>query len=122
MDLLIETSSSLRRFVSDLVIKTKQAIILKQGGVLGHPKFTLANKKTGLTLIDTGNMLASITCQVNQVSDGLHIMATSNAEYSSYVQISKNGIKKNWDIMKFTAEELNYYAKEIQNNITGTFR
>ncbi len=110
----IEISSNLLRFVSDLVIRTKQQIILRQGGYLGHPKFVPAKKVQGITLVETGNMLASIGCQVEPVSDGLHIIATSNADYSSYVQLTDG---KNWDIMTFTTEELLYYANQIQDNV-----
>lgn len=115
MELL--TSSSLREFVSNLVIRTKQQIILKQGGILGHPRFVPAKKSSGLTLIDTGNMLASMTCQVEPDPNGITIIATSNAGYSSYVQLREG---KNWDVMSFTAEELMYYAKQIQGNIKAT--
>ena len=110
----ILTSSSLREFVSSLVIRTKQQIIIKQGGILGHPEFVPAKKPSGLTLIDTGNMLSSITCQVEPDANGIRISATSNADYSSFVQL-KSG--KNWDIMEFTSEELLYYAKQIQGNV-----
>ncbi len=110
----ILTSPSLREFVSNLVIRTKQQIIIKQGGFLGHPQFVPAKKSSGLTLIDTGNMLSSITCQVEPDANGIRIIATSNAEYSSFVQLTSG---KHWDIMEFTAEEMIYYAKQIQGNV-----
>lgn len=115
IDMAIEISNRLALFVSDMVVKTKQQIILKQGGYLGHPQFVPAKSKQdkGYTLIDTGKMLSSITCQVERVPTGIHIIATSNAEYSSFVQL-KDG--KNWDIMTFTDEEMLYYAEQIQNN------
>lgn len=112
-------SDELLRFIRKLVVDTKHNIVAQQGGILGHAPFdknsplTIERKGHNIAMIDTGRMVGSITCDVEFDGTSFDIQINSPVEYSSYAQLPN----KNWDFIKITTEELNYYSQQIINNL-----
>lgn len=112
-------SDDLLRFIRKMVVDTKHYIVAEQGGILGHAKFdennplTIKRKGHDIAMIDSGRMVSSITCDVDFNEDTFDITVNSPVEYSSYAQLEN----RNWDFLKITPEELNYYAQQIAGNL-----
>lgn len=110
-------SDELSQFINQLVVNTKNYIVYSQGGVLGHAKFdpnspiTIKRKGHDIAMIWTGKMLKAITCTTTIENNTINIFVVSPVEYSSYAQLED----RNWDFLKITAEELNYYTQQIMN-------
>lgn len=112
-------TDDLTRFIRKMVVDTKHYIVAKQGGVLGHNVFdrnspiTIQKKGHDVAMIWTGKMVASITCDVENYGSNIEIIVHSPQQYSSDAQLPE----KNWDFLKITSEELNYYIQQIMDNL-----
>lgn len=115
----IVLTDELTRFIRKMVIDTKHYIVAKQGGILGHNTFdknspiTIKRKGHDIAMIWTGKMVATITCEVESYGNDIKIIVNSPQQYSSYAQLPN----KNWDFLKITAEELNYYIQQLMDNL-----
>ena len=115
----IVLSDEMLRFIRKMVVDTKHAIVAKQGGILGHAPFdknkpiTIKRKGHDIAMIWSGKMVATITCDVQLNGNNIEIYINSPQKYSSYAQLES----RNWDFLKITAEELNYYSQQIMNNL-----
>lgn len=115
----IVLTDELKRFIRKMVVDTKHYIVAKQGGVLGHNIFdknspiTIQKKGNDISMIWSGKMVATINCTVNTINNNIEIIIDSPQQYSSYAQLPQ----RNWDFLKITPEELNYYIQQIIDNL-----